>query len=69
MIKDSSKKKCRHLVSVNQRFEDCSLYIVCVFLYYGFLCTKRENMTLQCPNNYEIQQNKDRNTYVCTLQF
>ena len=65
MMKDSSKKICRHRVSVNQRFEDCSLYFVFVFfLYYAYLCTKRENMTLQCPKNYGIQQTKDRHTYV-----
>ena len=25
------------------------------FLFYGCPCPKNENMTLQCPNSYEIQ--------------
>ena len=66
MMKDRLKKICGHGVSVNQRFEDCSLYmyIVCGFMYYGYPCLERENMTLQRPKNYGIRQTNDRHTHV-----
>ena len=45
VMKDRSKKMCGHGVSViNQRSEDCSLHIVCDFLfYYRYPCTEREH--------------------------
>ena len=60
MMKGRTKKMCGHGVSVNLGSEDCSLHIVCDFLFYGYHCTKRENITLHCPNSNEIWPTNDR---------
>ena len=58
-----------HGVSVNQRSEDCSLHTVCdFFLFYGYPCNKRENITLQSPTSYGIRLTSDRHTSLCILK-
>ena len=52
MVKDRSKKLCGHGASVNQRSEVCFLLIVCDFLFYGYPCSKKENVALPCPESY-----------------
>ena len=68
MMKDRSKKMCGHGVSANQRSDVCLLHIVCDFLFYGYTCSKEENMMLQCPENYEIRPTNDRHTSLCILE-
>ena len=41
-MKDRLKKMCGHGVSVNQRNEDCSSYIVCDFLFLGTLVRREK---------------------------
>ena len=53
MIKDRSKKMC---ASVNQRSDVCYLHIVCDFLFFGYPCSKEENMVLLCPGSYAFRQ-------------
>ena len=55
MVKGRLKKICGHGVSVNERSDVCLLHIVCVFLFYWYPCSKKENMTLQCLESYGIQ--------------
>ena len=55
VMKDRSKKMCAHGVSVNQRSDVCLLHIVCDFLFYGYPCSKKEYMALQCPEIYGIR--------------
>ena len=68
MMKGRSKKMCRHGVSVNQGSDICKLHIVCGFLLYGYPCSKKENMALQCPESYGNQPTNDRHTSQCILQ-
>ena len=68
MMKGRSKKMCGHVVSENQRSDVCLLHIVCDFLFYGYHCSKKENMALQCPENYGIRPINDRHTRLCFLQ-
>ena len=56
MMKGRSKKICRHGVSVNQRSDVCLLHIICDFLFYGYPCSKKENMALQCRKVMEFGQ-------------
>ena len=68
MMKGLSKKRCGHGVSVNQSSDVCYLYIVCDFLFYGYHCSKKETMALQCPESYGIRPTNDRHTSQCILQ-
>ena len=47
---------CGHGVSVNQRSDVCLLNIVCDFLFYGYPCSKKENIAIQCPEIMEFSQ-------------
>ena len=67
-MKDCSKKMCGHGVSVNQINVVCLLHIVCDFLFYGYPCSKKENMALQCPESYGIRPTNDRQSSLCILQ-
>ena len=58
-MKDRSKKMCGHGVSVNQRSDVCLLHIVCDF---GYPCSKKVNMALQCPKSYGIRSTYERHT-------
>ena len=68
MMKGRSKKMCGHGVSENQRSDVCEFDTVCDFLFYGFPCSKKENMALQCPESYGILPTNDRHTSLCILQ-
>ena len=47
VMKGRSKKMCGHGVSVNQKSDVCESHIVCDFLFYGYPCSKNENISLQ----------------------
>ena len=63
MMKDRSKKMCGHGVSVIKE-----AMFVCYFLFYGYPCSKQENMVLQCPKSDGIRPTNDRHTSLCILQ-
>ena len=68
MMKGRSKKMCGRGVSVNQRSDVCKLHIVCDFLFYGYPCSKKKNMALQCPESYGIWPTNDKHTSLCILK-
>ena len=68
VMKDCSKKICGHGASVNRRSDVCYLHTVCNFLCYGYPCSKKENMALQCPEIYGIRPTIGRHTSLCILQ-
>ena len=69
MMKGLSKKMCGHGVSVNQSSDVYYLHIVCDLLFYGYHCSKKETMALQCPESYGIRPTNDRHTSQLSCKF
>ena len=67
-MKDRSKKMCGHGVSVIQISDISLLHIVCDFLFYGYPCSKKENMASQCLESCGIRPTNDRHTSLYILQ-
>ena len=68
MMKDRSKKMFGHAMSVTQRSHVCELHFVSDFLFYGYPCSKKENMALQGPESFGIRPTNERHTSLCILQ-